>query len=111
MKYVTLIDVSDLLIKVKKAEEAVSKIESTLTKLNERELKQRDFLITKGVDLSGKCPQNEYIYNNDLYWEIRTWLAYKKSVEIYKKLLDQKKSCFEYLERNFERIHEKENHG
>ena len=82
--------VSDLLINVKKGEEAVSKIETTLTKLIERELKQRDFLITKGIDLSGKHPQMAYTNNDDLYWEIFTWLAYKESVEIYKKLLDEK---------------------
>lgn len=83
--------VSDLLIKVQKAEEAVTKREITLSKQIARELQQREFLITKGVDLTGKHPQMAYINNDDLYWEICTWLAYKESVEISKKVLEEKK--------------------
>lgn len=82
--------VSDLLIKVQKAEEAVTKRETTLSKQIARELQQREFLITKGVDLTGKQPQMAYINNEDLYWEICTWLAYKNSVENSMKLLDEK---------------------
>ncbi len=40
--------VQDLLIKVQKAEEAVSKREATLVKQTARELKRREALVAKG---------------------------------------------------------------
>ena len=103
--------VSDLLIKVKKAEEAVTKRETTLSKQIARELQQREFLITKGVDLTGKHPQMAYINNDDLYWEICTWLAYKESVENSKKLLDEKNRVLNIWKELLKESTKKENLG
>ena len=83
--------VSDLLIKVKKAEEAVTKRETTLSKQNARELRQRELLITKGVDLSDNFPQNKYRDNIDLFWEICDWEKSKQYVFNSKILLEEKK--------------------
>lgn len=82
--------VSDLLIKVQKAEEAVTKRETTLSKQIARELQQREFLITKGVDLTIKNPEFPYINNNDLYWKICDWEHSKEAVENSKKVLEEK---------------------
>ena len=61
--------VQDLLIKVQKAEEAVSKREATLITQTARELKRREALVAKGVDLTGKHPALAHRDNNDLYWD------------------------------------------
>lgn len=49
--------VQDLLIKVQKAEEAVSKREATLVKQTARELKRREALVAKGVEPHRKTPR------------------------------------------------------
>lgn len=82
--------VSDLLIKVQKAEEAVTKREATLSKQIARELRQRELLITKGVDISDNFPEHKYKDNFDLYCEICDWEDSKESVENSKKLLEEK---------------------
>lgn len=101
--------VSDLLIKVKKAEEAISKREKTLTKQINRELKQREFLITKGVDLTGKNPEFDYINNNDLFWEIYKWTYYKEAIENSKKFLDEKKRVLNTWKERLNEAKKKEN--
>ena len=82
--------VQDLLIKVQKAEEAVSKREATLVKQTARELKRREALVAKGVDLTGKHPALAHRDNNDLYLEICDWEDSKEAVENSKKVLEEK---------------------
>lgn len=100
--------VSDLLIKVQKAEEAVTKRETTLSKQIARELQQREFLITKGVDLTGKDPQLAY-KNSDLYWEICKWRDYNEAVENSEKLLDEKNRVLNTWKERLNEAKKKEN--
>lgn len=101
--------VSDLLIKVQKAEEAVTKRETTLSKQIARELQQREFLITKGVDLTIKNPEFPYINNNDLYYKICDWEDSKEAVENSKKLLEEKKRILNTWKERLNEAKKKEN--
>lgn len=100
--------VSDLLIKVKKAEEAVIKRETTLSKQIAKELRQRELLITKGVDLSVNYPQNNYRDNIDLFWEICDWEKSKRSVFNSNILLEEKKRILNTWKERLNEAYKKE---
>lgn len=82
--------VQDLLIKVQKAEETVSKREATLMKQIKREMKLRKVLIDKGLDITDSDLSFNYKDNIDLYWEICDWESSKETVENSKKVLEEK---------------------